>query len=54
MSSKIEQLVGGYLFVEGLASIMYSYDQREISNIGRVGRMIVGLWLAFKSSDDVQ
>lgn len=40
-----EKLVGGYLFVEGFLSIAASQDQRLLSNIGRVGRMIIGVWL---------
>ena len=45
MSTGIEKLAGGYLFVEGLLSITSSQDQRAISNIGRVGRMVIGIWL---------
>lgn len=31
--------IGGYLFIEGWASIARSQDQRSLSNIGRLGRM---------------
>lgn len=47
MSSSLEKIVGSYLFVEGFASIAYSQDQRPLSNIGRLGRMGVGIWLFF-------
>ena len=45
MATDGEMLVGGYLFVEGLLSIVASQDQRILSNIGRVGRMAIGVWL---------
>jgi hypothetical protein len=45
MATDGEMLVGGYLFVEGLMSIAWSQDQRLLSNIGRVGRMAIGVWL---------
>lgn len=48
MPTSLEKLVGGYLFVEGFASIAYSQDQRSLSNIGRLGRMGIGLWLFFR------
>lgn len=40
-----EKIIGGYLFIEGLASIIYSIDQKPLSNIGRLGRMGIGVWL---------
>ena len=43
--SSLEKIVGGYLFIEGWASIAYSADQRNLSNIGRLGRMGIGIWL---------
>lgn len=45
MATDGEILVGGYLFVEGFLSIAKSQDQRSLSNIGRIGRMIIGIWL---------
>lgn len=39
MSTSLEKIVGGYLFIEGWTSIAYSQDQRGLSNIGRLGRM---------------
>ncbi len=45
MATYGEKLVGGYLFIEGLLSIIDSQDQRTLSNIGRVGRMVIGVWL---------
>lgn len=48
MSTGLEKLIGSYLFVEGLGSIAYSKDQRSLSNIGRLGRMGIGLWLFFR------
>jgi hypothetical protein len=48
MATKGEQLIGGYLFVEGLLSILKSQDQRTISNLGRFGRVGIGLWLVFR------
>lgn len=47
MSTSLEKIVGGYLFVEGWASIAYSQDQRSLSNIGRLGRIGIGIWLFF-------
>ena len=48
MSTSLEKIVGGYLFVEGWASVAYSQDQRYLSNIGRLGRIGIGLWLFFR------
>lgn len=45
MATGGEMLVGGFLFVEGLLSIIESQDQRKLSNIGRIGRMAIGVWL---------
>lgn len=45
MATDGEMLVGGYLFVEGFLSIVGSQDQRLLSNVGRVGRMAIGVWL---------
>jgi len=39
------QIMGGYLFIEGFLSITASQDQRVLSNIGRLGRMAIGVWL---------
>lgn len=39
------QLAGIYLIAEGLASIFYSIDKRELSQIGRIGRVGIGLFL---------
>lgn len=48
MSTSLEKIIGGYLFIEGWASITYSQDQRSLSNIGRLGRMGIGIWLFFR------
>ena len=45
MSTILEKILGGYLFVEGWMSIAYSQDQRSFSNVGRLGRMGIGIWL---------
>ena len=45
MATDGEKMVGGYLFIEGLLSIIDSQDQRVLSNIGRLGRMAIGVWL---------
>ena len=45
MATQGEMLIGGYLFFEGLLSIIASQDQRVLSNIGRLGRMAIGVWL---------
>ena len=45
MATGMERFLGGYLFIEGLLSIIDSQDQRTLSNIGRVGRMAIGVWL---------
>jgi len=39
------QIAGIYLVVEGLGSIFYSIDKREISQIGRLGRVGIGIYL---------
>lgn len=43
MPTSLEKIVDGYLFVEGWTSIVYSQDQRSLSNIGRLGRMGIGI-----------
>lgn len=48
MSTSLEKIIGGYLFVEGWASIARSQDQRGLSNIGRLGRIGIGIWLFFR------
>lgn len=45
MATDGEKLIGGYLFVEGFLGIVESQDQRFLSNVGRVGRMAIGVWL---------
>lgn len=39
------QITGLYLIVEGLASIFYSIDQRGASQIGRIGRVVIGIYM---------
>lgn len=39
------QISGLYLIVEGLGSIFYSIDQRNTSQIGRIGRVGIGIYL---------
>ena len=36
MSTSLEKIIGGYLFIEGWASIE---NQRGLSNIGKLGRI---------------
>lgn len=38
-------IAGIYLIVEGLASIFCSADKRELSQIGRIGRVVIGVYL---------
>ncbi len=45
MATDLEKLFGGYLFIEGFLSIAESQDQRALSNVGRLGRMVIGVWL---------
>lgn len=45
MPNRFEQVAGGVVFVDGLASIAVSTDQRPLSNIGRVVRMVIGVGL---------
>lgn len=39
------QYIGSFLFIEGLASILYSKDQQPISHIGRLIRMGIGYYI---------
>ena len=48
LKSPLEYLTGGYLFVEGLGSILYSQDQRSLSQLGRLGRIAIGSWLCLR------
>jgi hypothetical protein len=41
----MDKVSGAFLFGEGLSSIIWSQDQRAISHIGRVARVIIGIWL---------
>lgn len=41
----LEEIFGGFLIVEGLTSIVFSQDQRALSQIGRLLRMAGGAWL---------
>lgn len=45
MATTLEELMGGFLFVEGYLSMSASQDQRVLSNIGRLVRMAIGVWL---------
>lgn len=45
MTSVLEELSGGILLADGLGSILYSTDQRTLSNAGRGIRMIIGFGL---------
>jgi len=44
-SNRFEQAAGGIVFVDGAASIVYSTDQRPMSNIGRLLRIGIGFGL---------
>ncbi len=39
------QLIGSFLFIEGLGSILYSQDKRTLSHIGRLIRMGIGYYI---------
>ena len=41
----ILKLIGAFLIIEALISIKYSKDKRGISNIGRIIRFIIGVYL---------
>ena len=40
-----EQIFGGFLVAEGLASIVFSQDKGALSQLGRVIRMVGGAFL---------
>lgn len=50
MSNRFEQLAGGIVLVDGAASIVYSTDQRPLSNLGRFLRMGIGFGLVLDGS----
>lgn len=52
MSNRFEQVAGGIVFVDGAASIVYSTDQRPLSNLGRLLRMGIGFGLVLDGSID--
>lgn len=39
------KVAGAIILADGILSIAYSQDQREISNAGRIVRSIIGAWL---------
>lgn len=45
MANRFEQAAGGIIFADGIGSIIFSTDQRSLSNIGRVIRMAIGVGL---------
>ena len=49
-SNRFEQVAGGIVFVDGAASIVYSTDQRPLSNLGRFLRMGIGVGLVLDGS----
>lgn len=49
-SNSLEQLAGGIVFVDGVASIVYSTDQRPLSNLGRLLRIGIGFGLVLDGS----
>lgn len=49
-SNRFEQVAGGIVFVDGAASIVYSTDQRPLSNLGRLLRMGIGFGLVLDGS----
>lgn len=46
--SGITKLAGGYIITEGILSIVGSEDKRVISQIGRAGRIALGLYFIVK------
>jgi len=44
-TNKFEKLAGGFLLGEGAISLLLSQDQRLLSNLGRLGRIFIGVWL---------
>ncbi len=44
-SNGFEQVAGGIVLVDGVASIVYSTDQRPLSNLGRLLRIGIGFGL---------
>lgn len=47
MANKLFIIAGIFLIVEAVASIIYSQDQRGISQTGRVVRIAIGAMLIF-------
>ena len=45
MAIELLKLTGIFLIIEGYISIKLSKDQRQISQIGRTIRIIIGLYL---------
>lgn len=43
-----EFYAGAFLFTEGFLSMVYSQDKRNISQAGRLARMVIGIWLISK------
>jgi hypothetical protein len=43
--SGLIKLAGAIIIIDGVASIIYSEDQRAVSNTGRVIRSIIGVGL---------
>lgn len=41
----LTQIAGLYLIAEGIGSIIYSIDQRNPSQVGRLGRVAIGIYL---------
>lgn len=44
-SNSLEQVAGGVILVDGVASILLSTDQRPLSNLGRLLRIGIGFGL---------
>ena len=42
---KLFIVIGLFLVIEGVLSIMYSQDARQISHIGRIIRILIGIYL---------
>ena len=43
--SELIKIAGGIIFMDGVASIKYSEDQRPISTAGRIVRTTIGIVL---------
>ncbi len=43
------KVIGSFLAIEGLLSIIYSQDKQTISQFGRVGRICIGIYLITKN-----